>query len=149
MGSPFPETLGRVAVRAPAGDIDLFTAHIPHGSGHGWKKIDTFETLALALRGGTDSPRILTCDFNEPKAFLNSGQLLTFAGERVDADGSMSDLHKSWRGRPLEDWSKGVKPIVNTHMAVPLRPLRVQRPGPTCVDPGLEGQDVTSTLPDV
>ena len=78
---PFPEVLGRVMVKAPAGEIDVFTAHIPHGSGHGWKKIDTFETLALALRSGSDSARILTGDFNEPKLFLSSGQFLTFRGK--------------------------------------------------------------------
>lgn len=110
--APFPETLGRVAVRTPTADIDVFTAHLPHGSGHGWKKIDTFETLALALRRGTDSPRILTGDFNEPRTFLSSGQLLTFAGEKVDADGSISAPRKSWRDRPLEDWSKGVRSVL-------------------------------------
>ena len=112
-GAPFPETLGRVAVRTPTADIDVFTAHIPHGSGHGWKKIDTFETLALALRRGTDSPRILTGDFNEPRTFLSSGQLLTFAGERVRADGSISALSEWWkRRRPREDWSNGVRSVL-------------------------------------
>ena len=111
--APFPETLGRVAVRTPTVDINVFTAHIPHGSGHGWKKIDTFETLALALRRGTDSPRILTGDFNEPKTFLSSGQLLTFAGEQVDADGSISASCEWWKHRrPREDWSKGVRSVL-------------------------------------
>ena len=53
--APFPEVLGRVTVKAPEGEVDVFTAHIPHGSGHGWKKIETFETLALALRSAGDS----------------------------------------------------------------------------------------------
>lgn len=110
--APFPETLGRVVVRAPTGDIDVFTAHIPHGSGHRWKKIDTFETFARALRRATDSPRVLTGDFNEPKKFLSSGQLLTFAGEHVDADGSLSIPRKMWRKRPLADWSRGVRAVL-------------------------------------
>jgi len=133
--APFPETLGRVTVQAPAVDIDLFTAHIPHGSGHGWKKIDTFETLALALRSGTDSPRILTGDFNEPKTFLSSGQILTFAGERVDADGSMSALPESWKGRPLEDWSKGVRSVLADTSRHGLRDAYRDRHGFTVATP--------------
>ena len=109
---PFPEVLGRVMVKAPAGEIDVFTAHIPHGSGHGWKKIDTFETLALALRSGSDSDRILTGDFNEPKLFLSSGQFLTFAEKQVNAAGVMSAPRGRRRGRPLADWSEGVRSVL-------------------------------------
>ncbi len=55
------------------GDIDVFTAHIPNGSKYRRKKIDTFHALAAELRRASDSPRILTGDFNEPKLFLRSG----------------------------------------------------------------------------
>ena len=109
--APYPELLGRVTVKAPARDIDLFTAHIPHGSGHGWKKIETFETLALALRSGSDSPRILTGDFNEPKRFLSSGQFLTFAEKEV-TDGVMSAPRGCRSGKPLADWSEGVRSVL-------------------------------------
>ena len=110
--APFPEVLGRVLVEAPAGNIDVFTAHIPHGSGHKWKKIDTFETLALALRSGGDSPRVLTGDFNEPKEFLGSGQILTFGEKEVSVDGVMSAPRGLWRGRPHADWSEGVRSVL-------------------------------------
>lgn len=110
--APFPETLGRMMVGAPTGDIDVFTAHIPSGIRHRWKKIDTFETLARALHGGTDSPRILTGDFNEPKAFLSSGQFLTFAPERVDAHGSIVAPRGKLSGRPRTDWSHGVRAVL-------------------------------------
>ena len=76
--APFPEVLGRVIVEVPAWPVDVFTAHIPNGSSHGWKKVDTFDTLVAALRGADDAPRILTGDFNEPKEFRSSGQMLTF-----------------------------------------------------------------------
>jgi len=82
--APFPEVLGRITVNAPEGDVDVFTAHIPHGSGHKWKKIETFETLALALRSGADSARVLTGDFNEPRRFLRSGQFPDIRGDRGD-----------------------------------------------------------------
>ena len=110
--APYPEMLGRVMVKAPAGDIDVFTAHIPNGSRHGWKKIDTFETLALALRSGSDSPRILTGDFNEPQLFLSSGQLVTFAERQVNADGVMSAPRGRRDGRPRADWSAGVRSVL-------------------------------------
>ena len=110
--APFPEVLGRILVKTPAGDIDIFTAHIPHGSGHKWKKIDTFETLALALRSGSDSPRILTGDFNEPRKFLGSGQILTFGEKEVNADGVISAPRGTWRGRPHADWSEGVRSVL-------------------------------------
>ena len=112
--APFPEVLGRITVKAPEGDVDVFTAHIPHGSGHKWKKIETFETLALALalRSGGDSARVLTGDFNEPRRFLRSGQFLTFAETEVTSDGAMGTPRGILRGRPRADWSAGVRSVL-------------------------------------
>lgn len=110
--APFPEVLGRVTVRTPEGDVDVFTAHIPHGSGHKWGKIETFETLALALRSAGDRPRVLTGDFNEPRRFLSSGQFLTFAEEEVTAAGAMAPPRGHLRGRPRADWSAGVRSVL-------------------------------------
>ena len=110
--APFPEVLGRVTVKAPEGEVDVFTAHIPHGSGHGWKKIDTFETLALALRSAGDSARVLTGDFNEPMRFLRSGQFLTFAETEVTDDGAMAPPRGKRSGRPRADWSAGVRSVL-------------------------------------
>ena len=88
--APFPELLARVTVSTPDEQkIDLFTAHIPNGSGHGWRKIDTFNVLSAALRRAPDSPRILTGDFNEPKRFRKSGQIVPF-GEKIHKDGGTS-----------------------------------------------------------
>ena len=84
--APFPELLGRAKVSLPdEQEIDLFTVHIPNGSGNGWRKIDTFNVLSAALRRGNDSPRILTGDFNEPKRFRQSGQIVPF-GEKIHDD---------------------------------------------------------------
>ena len=84
--APFPELLGRAKVSLPdEQEIDLFTVHIPNGSGNGWRKIDTFSVLSAALRRGNDSPRILTGDFNEPKRFRQSGQIVPF-GEKIHDD---------------------------------------------------------------
>ena len=88
--APYPELMARATVSVPdSQDIDLFTAHIPNGSGNGWRKIDTFNVLSAALRRALDSPRILTGDFNEPKRFRQSGQVVPF-GEKIHEDGGTS-----------------------------------------------------------
>ena len=113
--APYPELLARAAVSPPDEQkIDLFTAHIPNGSGNGWRKIDTFNVLSAALRRGIDSPRILTGDFNEPKRFRQSGQVVPF-GEKIHEDGGTSIL--GWytkfsdRRRRIE-WTSGVRSVL-------------------------------------
>ena len=55
--SPYPELIARATVSVPdEEDIDVFTAHIPNGSNHGWRKIDAFNVLSAELRRGIDSP---------------------------------------------------------------------------------------------
>ena len=113
--APYPELLGRTTVSVPdEGDVEVFTAHIPNGSGHGWKKIDTFHVLSAVLRGASDSPRILTGDFNEPELFLQSGQIVTF-GEEGREDCGRSN--QTWRDdcddeRPLTEWTNGVLSVL-------------------------------------
>ncbi len=113
--APYPELLGWATAKVPEkGDIDVFTVHIPNGVGNGWKKIDTFHVLAAALHGASDSPRILTGDFNEPELFLRSGQIVTF-GEKVYEDGETSTRH--WRdplsaSRPPIEWRDGVLAVL-------------------------------------
>ena len=113
--APYPELLGRATVTEPnKGDIDVFTAHIPNGFGNGWKKIDTFHVLAAALRGASDSPRILTGDFNEPEQFRRSGQIVTF-GENTHKDRGTSTCH--WRdplsaSRAPIEWRNGVLAVL-------------------------------------
>ncbi len=106
--APYPELLARARVSVPdEQDIDLFTAHIPNGSGHGWRKIDTFNVLSATLRREGDAPRILTGDFNEPKRFRQSGQIVPF-GEKIHEDGGTSS--RGWY-RSSKGWysESGVK----------------------------------------
>ena len=113
--APYPELLGRATVKVPdKGDIDVFTAHIPNGVGNGWKKIDTFHVLAAALRGASESPRILTGDFNEPEQLLRSGQIVTF-GENTHEDGGTSTRHLRYplsASRPPIEWRNGVLAVL-------------------------------------
>ena len=114
--APYPESLGRATVSVPGKrDIDVFTAHIPNGSGNGWRKIDTFHVLATELRRAEDLPRILTGDFNEPKAFGKAGQIVTFGGEAHDDGGMPAGRSRDQFGdeRPLIEWTKGVLSVLD------------------------------------
>ncbi len=87
---PYPESLGRATVSVCGEEgIDVFTAHIPNGCESGWMKVDTFHVLTAELRRANtspDSPRILTGDFNEPKRFEDSGQIVTWEEEGCRCD---------------------------------------------------------------
>lgn len=112
--APFPELIGRATVSTPDGDLDVFTAHIPNGAGNGWKKIDTFNVLSAALRRADDSPRVLTGDFNEPRHFRRSGQIVTW-GETIHKDGGTSS--PAWKDkdgdeRPGIEWTNGVRSVL-------------------------------------
>lgn len=113
--APYPEMLARAKVSVPdEQDIDLFTAHIPNGSGNGWRKIDTFNVLSATLRRQKDAPRILTGDFNEPKRFRQSGQIVPF-GEKIYGDGGTSI--RGWQTkfgvrRPNKERVNGVRSVL-------------------------------------
>ena len=113
--APYPELLGRATVSiSEKEEVDLFTAHIPNGVNHGWKKIDTFHVLSAQLRQAEDSPRILTGDFNEPKRFLQSGQLVTWGGEprRPCGRSKKTSLDKDHNERRLSEWTDGVLSVL-------------------------------------
>ncbi len=113
--APYPELLARATVSVPGEqDIDVFTVHIPNGSGNGWRKIDTFNVLSAALRRGIDSPRILTGDFNEPKRFRQSGQIVPFR-EKIHEDRGTSIrgwYTKFGDKRRRVEWTNGVRSVL-------------------------------------
>ena len=43
--APFPELVARAKAVSPHGAISCTSVHAPNGSNHGWKKIDTFESV--------------------------------------------------------------------------------------------------------
>ncbi len=107
--APYPELLGRATVSVPEeDDVDVFTAHIPNGCGNGWKKIDTLHVLSKALHRAMDSPRILTGDFNEPKEFRTSGQIVTF---EENPHGTWCDQFGDCR--PRIEWISGVQSVLD------------------------------------
>lgn len=87
--APWPHLLLRATVTVGGHEIDVITAHIPNGSGNGWKKIETLEGLAEALEAAPVMPRIVGGDFNEPQTFLPDGALISF-GAKKRANGEYS-----------------------------------------------------------
>ena len=111
--APYPEALCDAVVDVSCGPLHVFTAHIPNGSTYGWDKIDTFNVLADTLMTSPDTPRILTGDFNEPKLFLSSGQILTWGGEDMLPDGGI-DFTATDKEQALAqmDWRYGVLSVL-------------------------------------
>lgn len=68
----FPDLLSLARIKIRQREINFFNCHIPHGSGHGFKKIRTIDALLKKLKKTKGSARIVVGDFNEPRS--ESGQ---------------------------------------------------------------------------
>jgi len=118
----FPDLFAHVKVfphSFPDG-IEFITAHIPNGSGYGWIKIEHFRILSQALIESPDSPRVLTGDFNEPQAFLTSGQIVSFNSEFKKNGGiKVSGIYskKTPEGIPQQkaEWGRSVRDVLSTN----------------------------------
>jgi endonuclease/exonuclease/phosphatase family metal-dependent hydrolase len=118
-GAPWPQLLTRATVAVEQRDVDVLTAHIPNGSGNGWRKVDTLQALTRALRGSAAGPRILGGDFNEPRRFLPDGDLVSFgARRRSDGTFSLEGNRRDSAGRqpaetrPRLEWDRAVKDVL-------------------------------------
>ena len=78
---PFPELLTGAFVDTPPGQLELITAHMPNGSGHGEKKVAHFRALAAYLRARTPGPCVVTGDFNSPQSESEDGVVVCFGGK--------------------------------------------------------------------
>jgi len=122
--APWPQLLTRASVTVDGREIDVISAHMPNGSGNGWKKIETFEALAAALAASPSMPRIVGGDFNEPQAILASGEVVSF-GAKQNRDGTycLEGNKRSPRSprpgivvesHPRKRWNDGVKSILGS-----------------------------------
>jgi len=87
-----------VRVKTPSGRIDVHTAHIPPGSVHGERKIETLSGIYKNLAEISLVPRILCGDFNTPREELKDGTVVTW-GQRRRTDGAIvirSDRGPGW-----------------------------------------------------
>ena len=92
-GAPWPHLLLRATVRLPRlGSVEVLGAHMPHGRGNGWRKVETFEALARYLEAASRVPRVLGGDFNEPRSLGDDGRLVSFGQRQVGAGWSREGM---------------------------------------------------------
>lgn len=104
--APWPQLLAYATVEVPTGPIEVVSAHMPNGSEHGWKKIETFEALASMLGQVAGRPWILGGDFNEPQTVLSGNRVISFGANK---DGEVVGM---WRGQPNARWQAAVGRIL-------------------------------------
>lgn len=123
-GVPWRQSLLRVTVDGPDGEFVVIGAHVPNGSGNGWRKIETFEALARSFDTNTPTPpTIVAGDFNEPQAVLADGTVIPFTmTKRSDGQWSSDGQKKGKCGRtfPKQRWVDGVRSILGRYPSVDL-----------------------------
>jgi endonuclease/exonuclease/phosphatase family metal-dependent hydrolase len=75
---PYPHLVAHARV----GDINLITAHVPNGSGNGWKKISTLRALRQCVKSLRGQAVILTGDFNEPQYAMQDDRVVTWGPDQ-------------------------------------------------------------------
>lgn len=119
--APWPQLLTRATITFDGQEIDVISAHMPNGSGNGWKKIDTFDALAAALASSPKMPRILGGDFNEPWKFTADGDLVSFGADRHrdephwfvgNRTSPKTDDGHPPVSRPRTEWNESVRAVL-------------------------------------
>jgi len=117
-GVPWRQSLLRVTVEGPEGNFVVIGAHIPNGSGNGWRKIETFEALARSFDKNIPMPpTLLAGDFNEPQAVLADGTVIPFTMKKGSDDRWSSEGWKTGKcGRTFlkQRWVDGVRSILGS-----------------------------------
>ena len=118
----FPDLFAHVRVSSPLfnNGIEFVTAHIPNGSSYGWIKIEHFRILSKSLIESPESPRVLTGDFNEPQAFLSSGQIVSFRSKikengRINISGIYSKNTPEGIPQQKAEWGRSVRDVLSYH----------------------------------
>jgi exodeoxyribonuclease-3 len=78
----FPEKILTTTANTPGGEIELWNIRAVPGNGWGEEKIKIFETVYDRLSADGPKTRILTGDFNSPKAELPDGQAIPFGHDK-------------------------------------------------------------------
>ncbi|SNR65396.1 Exonuclease III [Halorubrum ezzemoulense] len=78
----FPEKVLTTSLRTANKEVDLWNIRAVPGNGWGEEKIKIFETVYDRLSAEGDKTRILTGDFNSPKAELPDGQAIPFGHDK-------------------------------------------------------------------
>lgn len=78
----FPEKILTTSLETPDEEIELWNIRAVPGNGWGEEKIKIFETVYERLSQAGYETRILTGDFNSPKAELPDGQAIPFGHDK-------------------------------------------------------------------
>lgn len=104
-------------------ELELFSVHIPNGSGNGWAKVDAFIYLADVLTARPLAPRVVAGDFNEPWRF-NGDVAESFAckdGLDLDTPWTRDGKHESFEPRPRREWQDAVDRVLGARSPIGVR----------------------------
>jgi endonuclease/exonuclease/phosphatase family metal-dependent hydrolase len=115
-GAPWSEKVLSANVDTPQGVIEIHTVHVPHGSGHGWTKIEMFEAIYKTLACNVEYHRILCGDFNSPQEETADGRIITWGQETKRLDGRyiIREEYRDEQGRvfPEDRWDLGERNVL-------------------------------------
>jgi exonuclease III len=104
---PFSEKVLSVRIKTTMwGDIEVHNVHIPPGSRHGIKKIETLEGVYRGLARYSRVPRILCGDFNAPQEEFIDGSILTWAYKKMKSGNIV------FRAGRSERWDAGERNVL-------------------------------------
>ena len=116
---PFPERV--LSVKLSNG-IEIYTTHVPPGSSNGVIKVQHFEGLFSYLNKDREVQRILTGDFNSPKAELANGDVITW-GQKINKAGDVRlSVNPKWKNEcTAERWDLAERGIIQNHSTLGMK----------------------------
>ncbi len=118
---PFPERVLSIKLQEEYEGVEIYTTHVPPGSSNGVIKVEHFEGLHAYLKTNK-SQKILTGDFNSPKAELANGEVITW-GQKINASGKVRiAINPKWKHQCSgERWDLAERSIIESHSEIKLK----------------------------
>ena len=118
---PFPERVLSVKLEEKYKNLEIYTTHVPPGSSNGVIKVEHFEGLFSYLKTNR-SQKILTGDFNSPKAELETGEIITW-GQKINSKGTPKlAVNPKWKNQcSAVRWDKAERDIIQNHISLDMQ----------------------------
>jgi exonuclease III len=118
---PFPERVLSIKLQEEYEGVEIYTTHVPPGSSNGVIKVEHFEGLYAFLKTNK-SQKILTGDFNSPKAEFANGEVITW-GQKINASGKVRiAINPKWKHQCSgERWDLAERSIIESHSEIQLK----------------------------